>query len=94
MATSSLYYERKNAGICVQCGKKKARTGRVKCKECAIKDLERLDRRTCCQCHKKIVLPGHNKCKKCYVPNARAYMWDELRKNYKSYYGQKSTNKN
>lgn len=74
MATSSLYYERKNAGICVQCGKKKARAGRVKCKACAIKDLERLDKRMCCQCHKKIVLPGHNKCKNCYVPNARAYM--------------------
>ena len=39
------YYQRKDAGICVHCGKKPARPGRTNCFECAIKKSESAHKR-------------------------------------------------
>jgi len=37
----SKYYRRKNAGICVQCGKRQAENSKVKCSICLLKERER-----------------------------------------------------
>ena len=39
------YYPRKDAGICVNCGKNQARPGRTNCFECAIKKSESAHKR-------------------------------------------------
>lgn len=78
----SVYRQRKEAGLCTRCGKKKPETGKVKCSRCLRKDAQihrksargrnvqsrydKLSQGLCWTCCKFPHIPGKKICQSCY----------------------------
>lgn len=69
MPSKKTYLQRKNAGICVQCGKNQARPGKTSCVSCAEHLAEEYQiykkYNICVVCHHEEALPGRRACYAC-----------------------------